>query len=76
MPLNQYIVLKKAVEIDAIVSRRQFIYDVNRANHDAKPVMDQLEKELMTLLHGKKKTSSVSWAKNDSWKTQLSKYQI
>lgn len=71
-------VLKKAVDIEAIASRRQFIYDVNRANHDAKPLMDQLEKELMTLLHGndKGKSSNISWGKDSNWKSQLSKFQI
>ena len=77
MPLNKYIVLKKAVNIEAIVSRRTNIQDVNRAFHDPVPLMKQLEKEMLTLLHGKNnRSNTVSWGKDKDWKSQLSKFQI
>lgn len=78
MPLNQYIVLKRAVDIESIASRRLKVYDTNRAYHDAKPLMEQLEKDMLTLLHGNENTKSnaVDWGKDNNWKSQLTKFQM
>jgi len=76
MPLKQYIVLKKAVEIESIASRMTNLYDRNRAFADAKPLMEQLQKEHLSLLHGSNKcggSNSVSWDKDPDWKSQLMK---
>lgn len=75
--MNQYIVLKRAVDIESVVSRRLRIYDTNRAFHDPTPLFKQLEKEMLTLLHGdEKKSNAVDWGKDQDWKSQLSKFQI
>ena len=77
MPLKQYVVLKKAVEVESIAKRRVYILDVNRAFHDPKPLMVQLEKELLTLLHkDKKEQSTVNWGKDPDWKSKLSHYKV
>lgn len=78
MPLRQYIVLKRAVSIESIASRRVHIQDVNRAFHDPTPLMKQLEKDLLSLLHKSDKESvgAVNWGKDKDWKSQLSKYKV
>lgn len=72
-------ILKRAVEIEAISLRRTHLQDHNRAFHDPKPLMTQLEKELQTLLHkseDEKAQSTVSWNKDKDWKSQLRKFQV
>lgn len=78
MPLKQYTLLKRAVNIESIAQRRLDIYDMNRAYHDPKALFQQLEKEMMTLLHGKNKDKvvSVDWSKDSDWKSQLEKFQV
>jgi hypothetical protein len=78
MPLKQYMILKRAVEIESIAQRRLNLYDFNRAFNDPKPLFQQLEKELMTLLHGKNKplSNTVNWNKDPDWKSQLKKFQV
>lgn len=52
---------------------------MNRAYHDPKALFQQLEKEMMTLLHGKGKAgaaSTVDWGKDSDWKSQLKKFQV
>lgn len=76
MPLKQYILLKRAVEIESIAQRRIDLYDRNRAFADAKPLMEQLQKELLSLLHKDEKNVSangISWDKDPDWKSQLMK---
>jgi hypothetical protein len=77
MPLKQYLVLKKAVEIESIASRMTNLYDRNRAFADAKPLMEQLQKEHLSLLHNNKSgvSNGVSWDKDPNWKSQLMKLQ-
>jgi hypothetical protein len=74
-------ILKRAVEIEAISLRRIHLQDHNRAFHDPKPLMTQLEKELQTLLHkskseDEKAQSIVNWNKDQDWKSQLRKFQV
>lgn len=80
MPLKQYIILKRAVEIEAIVSRRLKIYDLNRAFHGPEQLFRQLEKEMLTLLHGSsdkaKMVSNISWKKDSDWKSRLQKFRV
>ena len=78
MPIRQYVILKKAVDIESIVQRRVALQDRNRAFHDPAPLMKQLEKEFTTLLHGseKKAENTVNWGKDKDWKSQLSKFQM
>ena len=78
MPIKQYIILKKAVDIESIIQRRVNLQDINRAFHDPAPLMKQLEKELMTLLHGSKKKANnmINWKKDADWELQLSKFKV
>ena len=80
MPLRQYVVLKKAVELEAINQRRIQLYDINRAFHDPKPLFQQLEKEeqklLLTLKGNKKETNTISWDKDPDWQTKAMKYKV
>ena len=79
MPLRQYTVLKKAVEIESIASRKTYLQDTNRAFHDPKPLMNQLNKEQLSLLHKYKddaQINNVNWGKDSDWKSKLKKFQI
>lgn len=79
MPLRQYTVLKRAVEIESIASRKINLQDANRAFHDPKPLMDQLNKEHLSLLHKYKddaQINTVNWGKDSDWKSKLKKFQV
>ena len=78
MPLKQYVILRKAVEIESFAQRKLFIYDVNRAFNDPGPIFKSLDKQIETLLQNSKEKSSggISWEKDSDWKSRLEKFQI
>lgn len=79
MPLNQYSILKKAVEIEILIERRMKIYDLNRAFHSPEDLFKQLEVELSKMLKEtgvSKSTGTVDWGKDPDWMSKLKKIKI
>lgn len=77
MPLNQYLILKRAVEIESLSERINKVYDLNRSFHDAEPLFKQLKNEKEALLPKENSNSNnISWESNDNWQSKLNRSRI
>lgn len=71
MPLRQYMLLKKAVEIESLIQRKIRIQDINHAFNNPKSLLKQLEQDLEKLIGSDAKKNTISWGKDSNWKSKL-----
>jgi hypothetical protein len=71
MPIDKYLVLRKAVEMDEITRRLTVISDINAAFSGNKKYMQKLEK-IFYELSGQK---DVTWEADKNWKKRLLRFR-
>lgn len=71
MPIDKYLYIRKAAEIEEIVGRIQFISDINAAFSGNKDKMTDLQK-LYTQAMG---FDALNWQADPNWEEELKKFQ-
>lgn len=70
MPIDKYLYIRKAAEIEEIVGRIQFISDVNAAFSGNKDKMVELQK-----LYTEAMNFEMEWQADPNWEEKLRSYQ-
>jgi hypothetical protein len=74
MPIDKYIVIRKAAEIDEIICRLNMITDINAAFSGNKTHVKELEQKFHKLI-GQKEDLILGNKKDPDWAKRLQKYK-
>lgn len=74
MPIDKYIVLRKAAQIDEIMARLDMISDINAAFSGNKEYIEDLRKRFNSLT-GNGSIVGLNDKKDPNWKEKLLKYK-
>jgi len=71
MPIDKYLILRKAVEMEEITRRLTVISDVNAAFSGNKKHMQNLERGFQKLIG----QEEIKWEKTPNWKERLNRFR-
>lgn len=75
MPLRQYMIFKRASEIEHLSDRINNILDISYAFNGPQKLIDDLNKRRNELISGDSKKNNINWKSDSNWQSKLLRYK-